>query len=110
MKNSVLIATLPTTPNPTNTGWNHVFFTYDGSQRASGLKLYLNGVWHKKVEVLSDNLSKSIRVKEPFIIGSRATGMTMRGRAANVRVIPRVLTADEVRRLARSDRPVGARP
>ena len=69
-----------------------MFFTYDGNSRAAGLKLYVNGEL-QKVTVLKDNLSKSIRVDEPFIIGSRSTGLTMRGQASHVRVIPRELTA-----------------
>jgi S1-C subfamily serine protease len=91
------------------TGWRHVLFTYDGSSRASGLKLYVNGDL-QKVSVLKDNLSKSIRVEEPFIIGSRSTGLTMRGRAAHVRLIPRELTPKEVRQLADVDRPPGPLP
>jgi hypothetical protein len=110
VKNSIFIKTERITPDPTNTGWTHVFFTYDGSRRASGLKLYLNGELYKNMIVEQDNLTKSVRVAEPFVIGARPTGFMMRGRAANVRVIPRALTADEVRRLARSDRPEGARP
>ena len=38
-----------------------MLFTYDGSSRAAGLKLYVNGEL-QKVTVLKDNLSKSIRV------------------------------------------------
>ena len=30
-------------PLPTNGQWNHLFFTYDGSGKASGVKLYVNG-------------------------------------------------------------------
>ena len=74
------------------TSWRHVFFTYDGSSRAAGLKFYLNGEL-QKVTVLKDNLTKSIRVEEPFVIGSRSTALTMRGRASHVRLIPRELTA-----------------
>jgi hypothetical protein len=91
------------------TGWRHVLFTYDGSSRVSGFKLYINGEL-QKVTVLKDNLSKSIRVAEPFIIGSRSTALTMRGRAAHVRLIPRELTAEEVRQLAKADQPPGPLP
>ena len=86
-----------------------MFFTYDGSSRAAGLKLYVNGEL-QKVTVLKDNLSKSIRVEEPFVIGSRLFASTMRGRAAHVRLIPRELTAEEVRQLAKADQPPGPLP
>jgi hypothetical protein len=91
------------------TGWRHVFFTYDGKSKAAGLKLYVNGEL-QKVTVLKDSLSRSIRVDEPLIIGSRSTGLTMRGQASHVRVIPRELTAEEVGKLMSADRPPGPMP
>jgi Concanavalin A-like lectin/glucanases superfamily len=91
------------------TGWRHVFFTYDGSSRVAGLKLYIDGEL-QKVNVWKDNLSKSIRVEEPFVIGSRLTAATMYGRAEHVRLIPGELTAEEVRQLAKADRPPGPLP
>ncbi|MGP0064201.1 MAG: LamG-like jellyroll fold domain-containing protein [Isosphaeraceae bacterium] len=103
--NSIAIQTDPIR----GTGWRHVFFTYDGSSRARGLKLYVGGEL-QKVSVLKDNLTKSIRIEEPFVIGSRLMGSTMRGRASHVRLIPRELTADEVRQLAKADQPPGIRP
>ena len=39
--------------------WQHVVMTYDGSSRANGLHLYLNGA-RLKTEVIADNLQKSI--------------------------------------------------
>ena len=56
-----------------------------------------HGVPFVSVNVLEDNLTKSIRVREPFVIGSRLIAATMRGRAAHVRLIARELTAEEVR-------------
>ncbi|MBF89585.1 MAG: hypothetical protein CMG75_07945 [Candidatus Marinimicrobia bacterium] len=40
--------------------WNHVFFTYDGSLKAGGIKLFING---QQVEttIKNDNLYKSIK-------------------------------------------------
>jgi S1-C subfamily serine protease len=96
-------------PSIRGSGWRHVMFTYDGSSRAAGLKLYVNSEL-QKVNVLKDSLSKSIRVQEPFVIGSRLVASTFYGRVANVRVIPRVLTADQVRQLANADRPPGPLP
>ena len=48
------------TPKPIETGkWIAVTMTYDGSSRAAGLKLYLNGE-HAQTEVIRDNLYKEI--------------------------------------------------
>ncbi len=50
--------------------WQHIFVTYDGSAKAEGVKVYVNGV-AQATEVLSNNLSESIRTKVPFRLGSR---------------------------------------
>ena len=39
--------------------WYHVFFTYDGTSRADGLKLYVNGEWMDHL-IDYDNLYRSI--------------------------------------------------
>ena len=31
------------TPLPIDGHWDHLFFTYDGSGKASGIKIYVNG-------------------------------------------------------------------
>lgn len=54
---------------PLNT-WTHVMFTYDGSSKPSGLKLYINGKL-APVDVNNDTLKDSIRTKVPFQLGGR---------------------------------------
>ncbi|MHC5543892.1 LamG-like jellyroll fold domain-containing protein, partial [Singulisphaera rosea] len=90
------------------TGWHHIFMTYDGSAKASGVKIYVDGEPQADLLKHIDNLSHSIRVRQPFVIGSRLTGTTMQGRASHVRVIPRLLTDDEVRALSKLDKPDGS--
>ena len=43
-----------------NEHWNHVFFTYDGSSRSSGIRIYVNGK-PVPLEIQYDRLEKSIR-------------------------------------------------
>lgn len=50
--------------------WTHVFVTYNGSGKADGVKIYVNGT-AQATEVLSNNLTGSIRTKVPFRLGSR---------------------------------------
>ncbi len=50
--------------------WVHVAAVYDGSQRAAGVRLYLNGR-EQPVELQNDSLSGSIRSDAPFKIGAR---------------------------------------
>jgi uncharacterized protein DUF1553/uncharacterized protein DUF1549/concanavalin A-like lectin/glucanase superfamily protein len=59
-----MIAVETTEPLPVR-GWTHVTFTYDGSSRAAGMRLYLNGA-PATTEVEHDNLTRTIR---PFTSG-----------------------------------------
>jgi len=43
-------------PIPLDGAWKHIFFTYDGSGRASGVKIYINGA-PVATRVLKDNLA-----------------------------------------------------
>ena len=44
--------------------WTHLFVTYDGSSRASGLKIYFNGE-PQSTDTHADSLSQSIRAQCP---------------------------------------------
>ena len=55
-----------------NGEWHHIFFTYDGSRRAAGLKLYLDGKLVRR-SVRSDNLDP-IRPVLPAAPALRYTG------------------------------------
>lgn len=53
--------------------WSHVCVTYDGSSKAKGLKIYVNGEEQEK-DKDKDSLTKSIRTGAPFTIGQRYGG------------------------------------
>lgn len=53
--------------------WNHICVTYDGSSKAGGVKIYVNGDL-QDVTVEKDSLTQNIRTKAPFKIGQRDTG------------------------------------
>src|SRR5262249_48618098 len=55
-----------------NNEWKHLAFTYDGSGKAAGLKVYLNGK-PAEVEVVKDALSGSIKTGAELIIGNKQT-------------------------------------
>lgn len=75
--------------------WVHVFATYDGSSKPSGVKLYVNG---KKVETDSADgkLDGTIRNEAAFTVGNRADFSPLKGAVADVRIYGRVLEAKEV--------------
>jgi hypothetical protein len=92
--------------------WSHVFVTYDGSRRAAGVHVYINGV-PQPVEVEADQLKGSIRTGVPFKVGQRHTSGRLDGvLVQDVRIYGRSLAAAQVQRLARTTRAAGllARP
>ena len=86
--------------------WTHVAVTYDGSSRANGLRIYLDG-HAAPLEVVRDGLHKDITYGggEPELaIGYRFRDNGFRqGRADEFRLFDRALSAIEVAHLAGGD-------
>ncbi|MHC4891964.1 MAG: DUF1553 domain-containing protein [Planctomycetota bacterium] len=81
--------------------WFHAAFTYDGSSRADGLALYLDGVL-QDTEVVRDHLTRTIRGGSigHLTIGSRFRDKGYKnGRIDDVAIFDRELSAAEVSRL-----------
>jgi hypothetical protein len=79
--------------------WYHVAITYDGSGKAAGLHLYINGKLHQ-TEVLQDTLSGKIKTDGELQIGNKGLGKPFRGGIDDLRVYERVLNSTEVEQLA----------
>jgi hypothetical protein len=75
--------------------WTHVFITYDGSSKAKGITIYINGT-PAGVDVEADKLKGSIAVKQPLRIGSRQGGNRWKGQIEDLRIYRRVLAQDEI--------------
>lgn len=89
--------------------WQQIAATYDGSSRAAGLKLYLNGE-PLPVEILRDNVKKSANVKVDhggeFVIGQRFRARGLDGGLIDdVRLYARSLTQVELKCLASGNFP-----
>ena len=76
--------------------WTHIMVTHDGSGKASGLKIYLNGQ-PADLEVMSDSLKGSTVTKEPLRLGRRSTSSPLHGDLADLRVYRRTLSPGGVR-------------
>ncbi len=75
--------------------WQHVVVTYDGSMKAAGVKIYIDGKLSKgKVE--ADSLKSTIETNVPFKIGARSNGSGWKGQVDDLRIYSRDLTAEEV--------------
>jgi hypothetical protein len=78
--------------------------TYDGSSRASGLKIYVNGV-SRSLKVETDSLSQSIHTDAPLKVGQRHTTARLDGASIHtVRLYSRALAPAEVTELAGAGR------
>jgi hypothetical protein len=102
--NRVEVLTLDSIPMKS---WSHVFFSYDGSSRAAGLRIYLNGR-PVRVQTTYDRLEQSIRSIDAYLnIRPRPVrvGKSYRialelgvfeGAIDEIRIYDRQLTAPEV--------------
>jgi mono/diheme cytochrome c family protein len=81
-------------------GWHHVFVTYDGSRKASGVKVYYDGKAQDVFEEV-DSLRGSIRTKTPLRVNRRSTGEGAEGTSIyDIRFYRSALSAPEVQVLA----------
>ncbi len=79
--------------------WQHLLITYDGSSKASGVTIYINGKASPPV-VRNDNLTDTIKTTVTLQVGRRTPGAPFNGLVDEVRVYNRVLSASEAAALA----------
>ena len=80
--------------------WRHVAVAYDGSGKAKGVQIYVNGRL-RKTKIETDKLSGSIRTKVPLMVGRRSGGgEVFNGAVQDVRLYSSVLTAKHVLAIA----------
>ena len=75
--------------------WAHVMVTYDGSSKAAGIRLYINGR-SRELETEKDTLSGSLTNSEPLRIGARHTKSDFVGLISHVRFFDHSFSAAEV--------------
>ena len=81
----------------------HIAFSYDGSGKAAGLKLAINGV-DVKTTVRVDNLTGTIKTDAPFTIGRRGgDAAPFHGKIEDVRIYGRALSSVELATLGGSE-------
>lgn len=86
--------------------WTHVAVTYDGSRKAAGIKVYVDGQ-EEATNVQADRLKpeSTIRTEVPLKIGQRHNGSILSGVGIqDVRIYHRQLPKGEVALLAKSSR------
>jgi len=82
--------------------WVHVAVSYDGSRKASGLKVFYNGE-EQPTNVEADKLTETVRTNVPLKIGQRHTRDPISGAAMqDLRIYRRVLAQPEVAALSKA--------
>ncbi|HYE30783.1 MAG TPA: DUF1553 domain-containing protein, partial [Methylomirabilota bacterium] len=83
----------------TGNNWRHVAFTYDGSSKAAGIKLFVDG---KAVaaNIDKDALTDTIQSGAALHIGKRKDSFPFNGAIDDVRIYLRTLKDEECRNLA----------
>ena len=83
--------------------WQHVFVTYDGSGKAAGIKIFVDGKSQKlRVEYDALGENASIKAKSPLWIGQRSEGQYFEGGAVqDVRLYERQLGDAEIASIAK---------
>ncbi len=84
--------------------WNHLMITYDGSGKAEGVAIYINGE-PVRTAIVVNQLKGSLHTDVPFKIGQRDSTSRLDGISIqDVRLYNRALSAAEATRLAKTTR------
>ncbi len=79
--------------------WYHMTLTYDGSGKAAGLALYVNGK-PAATEIVKDALTGPVATDAALRVGSRALGKPFVGQLDDLRLYDRALTSEQIEQLA----------
>jgi hypothetical protein len=81
--------------------WQHVFVTYDGSGKAKGVKIFVDGADQKlNIDIDTLKLTSSIRTTTALRVGQRSHGQYFAdGAVQDVRVYSRQITPQEIGRI-----------
>lgn len=82
--------------------WHHVACTYDGTSRAEGVTIFVDGV-PQALERTHDSLGDSILTDQPLRLGRRQTAAPLRGILDDLRIYARALATEEITALAKID-------
>ncbi len=82
--------------------WFHLAVSYDGSRKAAGVKVWLDGA-PLETNLEQDSFTGELQTAEPLRIGRRSSGLFLEGSVADVTFFHASLTDDSVEQLRRAD-------
>jgi len=84
--------------------WHAIVLTYDGSKKAAGAKLFIDGK-EVKFDTPNNNLTGSLETDKPFHIGLREKSLPLTGLVDELRIFDSVLSAEHVVQLSQLQMP-----
>lgn len=78
--------------------WQHVVLTYDGSRKAAGMRIYIDGK-PATMEVHNDSLTETTVTEKPFHVGLRERSLPFHGRVDDLQVLQGNLQLAQVKEL-----------
>ena len=96
-----------TRPALRGSDWRHVVVSYDGSSRAAGLAVFVDGL-RQQVQVTRDTLRGPIGNDQPLLLGRRDAGLGYHGLLDEFRVLSRAVKPSEARDWYWAERLYGA--
>ncbi|MSU76558.1 MAG: DUF1553 domain-containing protein [Gemmataceae bacterium] len=84
--------------------WYHVLASYDGSSKAAGVKLYINGTL-QPMDTFTDQLKSTIKTNVAFKVGQRSTSERLKDvYLQDIRLYERTLKGPEADQIAKSSK------
>ena len=83
----------------TSTRWQHVVVSYDGSSKAEGIKVWIDGK-ESPTTITANALTETMKTAIPLSVGKRsAAGMAQTAQIQDIRIFKKVLTPPELAEL-----------
>ena len=79
--------------------WHHIALTYDGSKKAAGANLYIDGK-PTKFDIPNNNLTGTLATDKPFHLGLREKSLPFTGSIDELRIFDGVLSGSDIERLS----------
>lgn len=78
--------------------WQHVVLTYDGSRKAAGMRIFVDGK-PATMETHNDSLTETATTDKPFHIGLRQRSLPFQGRIDDLQILQGTLQLNQVKEL-----------
>jgi len=91
-----------TTAKEAGSTWHHVGIVYDGSAKASGLAVYIDGV-RVPTETMRDSLRTAVVSDRPLEIGNKELGSPYKGQLDDIRIYSRALAPEAIAQLGEQE-------